>query len=167
MRQLKVQKLTPEKFGPYGTYADLENPQPPKLGDEFCEFFRDMILVNLGSTTQASISLCRCHKRPFVIDSSEYHTFCSEGAMPLNGAMIIHVGSATPPSADVPIKQLQAFYVPKGTFVAIKPGVWHGGPFTTTDEPVDVLIVLPERTYANDCSWHKLNEKDYIKIIGF
>ena len=85
--------------------------------------------------------------------------------MAIDGDMVIHVGPATPKDV-IPLEEIEAFRIPKGTFVSLRPGVWHGGPFTTTDKPVSVLIVLPERTYANDCEGHKLDEKDYIEIEG-
>jgi hypothetical protein len=44
------------------------------------------------------------------------------------------------------------FFVKKGTMVAIRPGVWHCAPFAYKADHVNVLIVLPERTYANDCT---------------
>jgi ureidoglycolate lyase len=54
--------------------------------------------------------------------------------------------------------------VPKGTMVVLRPGTWHHAPFTLTDEPVNTLIVLPERTYANDCELSELEETDWIRI---
>jgi ureidoglycolate lyase len=35
---------------------------------------------------------------------------------------------------------------------------------TVNDKPANVLIVLPERTYANDCAVVELAEADRIKI---
>ena len=53
---------------------------------------------------------------------------------------------------------MQVFRVPMGTMVVLRPGVWHHAPFTVDDDPANVLIVLPERTYANDCLVVELGE---------
>ena len=34
--------------------------------------------------------------------------------------------------------------------VTFKPGVWHFGPYAV-DGPVSTIVILPERTYKNDC----------------
>ena len=38
-------------------------------------------------------------------------------------------------------------------------------PFTVDTEVINVLNVLPERTYANDCEMHLLEEKDRTAIV--
>ena len=48
--------------------------------------------------------------------------------------------------------------------VKLKPGVIHGAPISVTGDPVNVLILLPERTYSNDCQFTQLEEKDYMQI---
>jgi ureidoglycolate lyase len=39
-------------------------------------------------------------------------------------------------------------------------------PFTVGDDPANVLIVLPERTYANDCVVVELDPDDQIQVVG-
>jgi ureidoglycolate lyase len=41
--------------------------------------------------------------------------------------------------------------VPKGTLVVLRRGVWHHAPFAAGKSAVNAIIVLPERTYKNDC----------------
>ena len=36
--------------------------------------------------------------------------------------------------------------------VSIRPGVWHHAPFALDTDCANVLILLPERIYANDCT---------------
>ncbi len=83
--------------------------------------------------------------------------------LPLDNDVLIHVAPATP-AAVVPLDKVRVFRVPRGTMVTLRPGVWHHAPFTANNQPANVLIVLPERTYANDCVVVKLDEKDRIRI---
>ncbi len=164
-RSVKVEELSYEAFLPFGTYANLINPDRDKLGDKPVEFFRDMVQLNTSSDSLLSYSTCRVEKRPLVIDVLEYHTGCAEGILPLDNDILVQVAPATHPNDALPLDQLKVFYVPKGTVVIIKPGVWHWGPFTVNNDPANILINLPERTYANDCVVHNLPEQDQIRVI--
>lgn len=58
----------------------------------------------------------------------------------------------------------RVFHVPAGTMVVLRPGVWHHAPFTTNHRSVNILITLPERTYANDCTVVEFAPADQIAI---
>ena len=84
--------------------------------------------------------------------------------MPLDGDVLFHVGPATPPGQDPPLNRFKVFLIPRHTFVALNPGVWHHAPFSATGATVNCLIVLPARTYATDCTVVELARKDWVKI---
>lgn len=164
MIEKKIKELTLESFSPYGAYSNMINPNTNKIGEEPIEFYRDMTLLNLGNSGQPSFSVCRVVKRPFVVDITEYHAFTGEGILPLDGDVLIHVGPACP-EGELPVEDFEIFRVPKGTFVALRPGVWHHAPFAYKTDVVNTLIVLPERTYANDCKVFEIPKEKQIKII--
>jgi ureidoglycolate lyase len=163
MKEIGVKELTAANFWPNGTYAELIDPVTIKIGSEPIEFFRDMGQLDLGLSHTASFSVCRVIKRPFIIDITEMHTSCGEGLLPLDGDVLLHAGPASAPG-EVPLDGFEIFKVPKGTFVSLRPGVWHHAPFAYHAEKVNVLIVLPERAYANDCSTYKIPAESQIKI---
>jgi ureidoglycolate lyase len=163
MRKITLRELDRDSFGVYGSYGQLIDPKTEKIGREPIEFYRDMVQLSLGSVQTASISVCRVHRRPFVIDTAEYHDGSSEGILPLDGDVVIHVAPATPPGR-LPLDRFEAFRVPAGTFVALRPGVWHHAAYALEGEVVNVLIVLPERAYAVDCEVSKISEEDQIEI---
>lgn len=165
MRTALIKELTREGFAPYGSFAQMVNPNAPKIGAEPIEFFRDMVQLDLGGATLASFSTCRVQQRPAVVDVSEFHTGCGEGILPLDSDALIHVGPATA-GKDVPLDAIEIFRVPKGTFVVLRPGVWHHAPYAVNTSCANVLIVLPERTYAKDCEVVELAEADRIQIKG-
>ena len=163
MRTTTIKELTLENFRPYGSFASMLNPNTQRIGAKPIEFFRDMVPLNLATSTTASFSVCRVEKRPVIVDVVEYHSYCGEGILPLDGDVLIHVGPATP-AGIVPFEVIEIFRVPQGTMVSLHPGVWHHAPFTHGSDAVNVLIVLPERTYANDCTVVELSEEQQITI---
>jgi ureidoglycolate lyase len=163
MKTVKVRKLDPIGFSAFGTYASLMNTTGEKIGKPPIEFYRDVIQQNMADGV-ASFSLCRVEKRDMVIDVTEYHSGTSEGIMPLDSDILIHVGPATPPADSIPLDKIQVFRIPKGTMVVLRSGVWHHAPFAIDTDIANVLIVLPERTYANDCICFPLENKDKIRV---
>ncbi len=164
MKTVAVESLDISAFLPFGFYARLINPDTTKIGAAPIEFYRDMLQLNTGSDTSASFSVCRVEPRELVIDVTEYHSACGEGTLPLDNDILLHVAPATPAGDPVPLDEFRVFMVPKGTMVVLRPGVWHHAAFTADDNPANVLIVLPERTYARDCTVVELPEKDRISI---
>jgi len=164
MREVKVEQLTLEAYKPFGTYANLINPTDEKLGAAPVEFFRDQLQIEVDGNNSWSYSCCRVQKRENVIDILEFHTGCGEVVLPLDQDILLQVAPATASENDIPLDKMRVFYVPKGTAITIKSGVWHWGPFATEDTPANILINLPERTYANDCVVKELAKEDHIKI---
>jgi ureidoglycolate hydrolase len=165
MKTVSIQQLSVEAFLPYGTYAQHLDPDGSRSGERPVAFIPDMVQLNLGGHTIASFSTCRVGPRDPVIAFSEYHTSCGEGILPLDNDILIHVGPPTSARAGLPVDKIQVFRVPLGTAVCLRPGVWHGAPFTANDRPANVLIVLPERTYANDFAAVRHEPEDQIQIV--
>jgi ureidoglycolate lyase len=165
MKTIEIKELSKDSFDGYGSYANMINPDTFKLGAEPIEFYRDMVQLDLGISNRASFSVCRVCKREAVLDISEYHDSCGEGVLPLDGDVLIHVAPATA-GGPVPLDQIEVFRVPKGTMVAVRPGVWHHAPIAYNCDCANVLIVLPERIYQNDCKVHEIAEADRIKVEG-
>jgi len=163
MPKATIKELTLQAFQPYGSFANMLNPNTAHLGEPPIQFFRDMLPLDLGTATTASFSICRVETRPNVVDVTEYHNTCAEGILPLDGDVLIHVGPATP-VGEIPLDAFEIFRVPQGTMVALRPGVWHHAAFTHNTDVVNVLIVLPERTYANDCAVRELTEEQRIAV---
>lgn len=164
MRTIKAQPLTLANFQKYGTFQNLlditgttEPWEETKSG-----FFPDLVRLNLGNGNCACVSVNKVTKSDGnVIQFTEYHGYTSEGVLPLDGDCIIHVGKANGP---VTPEKLKAFYVPKGTFVSLYPGVLHGTQIACKEDTVHVLILLPERTYGNDCVVTQFEKENQIAV---
>ena len=147
MRKLTVKPLDREAFRPYGDFVSLLRPAE-FYGDAPSVFTPDMLQLPLAQHALASFSICRVAQRANIVDTSEYHSSAWEGNLPLDGDVVLHLAPANRGKIDA--DAFEAFLVPKGTLVILKPGVWHFAPYAVQGE-VSTLVVLPERTYANDC----------------
>lgn len=166
MIKVNYKELSIESFSPYGTFVDLINPSGFNFGNDLSAFYRDMIQQELNATT-ASFSLCYIKKRrPLIIDCSEYHNYCSEAIIPLDGDILMHVAPADA-GERVPTDNIEVFRVPRHTLVVLKLGVWHYLPFTYQCDTVNILTILPERAYRNDCHVFDIPKDKQIEIIGY
>ena len=158
MKTIKVQPITAENFRAYGQFTDLLNPDGYSLGD----FYQDRVKMNVAGNMNLAFSPLLIHKAdPMVVTASEYHNTTQEGMVCLDDDMIIYLA----PASNKPVPELtEAFLVPKGTLVCLNTSVWHLAPIAVSQETAHVLIVLPERTYFNDCIVVDYDEKDHIKI---
>ncbi|MGL1892510.1 MAG: DUF4867 family protein [Spirochaetaceae bacterium] len=163
MKELKVQELSLEAFNEFGTFNNMINPDTEYFGADPVTFYRDMTQQDMGTKTVTSFSICRVLKREFEINISEYHSHCGEGIFALDNDIIIHVAPGAP-NGELPVNKMRVFRVPMGTMVTLKPGVFHHAPWTANDKVANVLIVLPQRTYANDCIVMDHTEDQKIKF---
>ena len=118
MRKLTVKKLDREAFRPYGDFVSLLRPAE-FYGDAPSVFTPDMLQLPLAQHDLASFSICRVAQRPNVVDTSEYHSAAWEGNLPLDGDVVLHLAPANRGKIDA--DAFEAFLVPKGTLVILKP----------------------------------------------
>lgn len=163
MRKIRVKELEEKSFKKYGSFANVINPDTPKLGPPPVEFYRDISQVTIGQSTIPSFSITRVSPRPLVIEKFEYHNITGEALLPLDGDVWVHLAPAGRCN-EIPYDRIEVFRIPKGTLVTLRPGVWHQAPFSCGDDVVNVLVVLPERTYANDCSVVIFPEENKMQI---
>jgi ureidoglycolate lyase len=164
MRSITPEPLTPETFAPFGSYAALIDPRATHLGAPPIQFFRDLLPLELGGSSPV-FSVCRVEAREAVIDVLEYHSKTGEGIIPLDADIVVQLGIATHPNDPLPLESLRAFHVPRGTMLSLRPGVWHHAPFVRSGA-ANIVIVLPERTYANDCVVVPIQEGERVRIEG-
>lgn len=152
----RVQNLTAQEFAPFGTFSSLTPPDSvPLVDDAVIAFWPDCGgVLSLGPlcSNEVAIGICQVRWRELCITTAEIHTYGGEAILPLDEDIYLHLA---PPSADDQFPNAEAFkvfFVPKGTCVILKAGVWHHAPYTTKEgSVVNTLILLPQRTYHNDC----------------
>ena len=162
MRTIKAVPISCENFAPFGQFYTMEQPTGHALCGELHQFFPDRLTADSNHRVGYSPILVKKPER-MIITQQEYHTTTWEMIMPLDDDMILHVA---PASAGVPVtEQAQAFIVPKHTLVKMNAAIWHLAPLPATKEQLTALIILPECTYANDCTVVDLTAQQQFEIV--
>ena len=81
----------------------------------------------------------------------------------MDADVIIFVG--TPAGKRFDVKNLEAFYVPKGTFVKLNPLIVHGTQFVVDQPEAHIVCMLPGRTFRNDMIGQPLEEEEAAEIV--
>lgn len=76
--------------------------------------------------------------------------------------MIIFAGL---PARIFSAENLEAFLVPKGTFVKLNPLIVHGTQYLTEEGEAHILCLLPGRTFRNDMISQALEGDDRAEIL--
>ena len=162
MRQIKVEALTKEAFAPFGQYYTMDKPEGHALCGEIHKFFPDR-LTNAGYSNIGYSPILVKKPEKMLITAVEYHTTTAEMILPLNDDMILHVA---PASAGTPVPdETKAFLVPKHTLIKMNAAIWHLAPLPANVDELAAMIILPECTYANDCTVVELKEEEQFELI--
>ena len=166
MIKIKAKSLSPEAFRKYGVYQDLLDDA--SMGRNCINpsgFFPDLIALNFASTTLPSVCCCSVSKQERnIVRSMEAHQYTCEGLLPIDGDVIIFVG--TLPPTGLTVETLEAFVIPKGTFVKLNPLNVHGTQYCVDMQRTHILCMLPERTFRNDKIGRILDdENDMAEIV--
>lgn len=161
MRKIKAKKLSREAFAPFGEYYNMLDPKDLALCGELHAFYPDRVINStVGPVGYSPI----CVKKPakYVVTMQEYHTTTCEMILPLDDDMLLHVAEKS--AGNVNNATAKAFIVPKGTLIKMNAGVWHLAPLPIKEKEIHCMIILPECTYANDCTVVELEAKDQFEI---
>lgn len=163
MRTIKAVPITVENFRPYGSFASMLDPKGNCFpGDN--TFYPDQVELNVQGGKPITFSPLVVKKpERMIVSQAEYHNYTGEGVMVLDDDAIIHVA---PPSNHVIVpEKTEAFIVPKGTLVKLNTGVWHLAALPVHNDVLHVMIILPERVYANDCTVCDYPEDRQVEIV--
>ena len=162
MRTVKVEALTHEAFAPFGQFYTMDAPKGYALCGEIHQFFPDRMVADCQHRVGYSPILVKKTEK-MIITQQEYHTTTWEMILPMNDDMIVHVA---PASAGAPVGHLsRAFLVPKHTLLKLNAAIWHLAPLPANEEQLAAMIILPECTYANDCTVVDLPEDQIFEIV--
>ena len=163
MITIKAVPITTEGFRPYGSFASMLEP----TGNCFpgcATFYPDQVELNVQGGKPITFSPLTVKKpERMIVTQAEYHNYTGEGVLVLDDDAVIHVA---PPSNKIIVpEKTEAFIVPKGTLVKLNTGVWHLAALPVHNELLHVMIILPERVYANDCIVCEYPEDRQVEIL--
>ena len=162
MRQVKAVPITNENFAPFGQFYPMAEPKGYALCGEIHRFFPDRMTAASRYNIGYSPILVKKPEK-MIVTQQEYHTSTWEMILPMNDDMVIHVA---PASAGTPVgDHAQAFIVPKNTLVKINAAIWHLAPLPVNAQELAAMIILPECTYANDCTVVDLKPEEQFEVV--
>jgi ureidoglycolate lyase len=164
MRTIKAVPITNENFRPYGAFANMLNLTGNRFPGEGSTFYPDPVQLFVSGNVQIAFSPLTVDKpEKMLVTKSEYHDFTGEGIFFIDDDAVMHV--APPSSHVITPEKTEAFIIPKGTLVKLNTGVWHLSPYPIHNDVLHLMIVMPERVYANDCVVCDFPESEYIEIV--
>ncbi len=162
MKTIKAVPVTNEEFASFGQFYNIEKPEGYALCGEIHKFFPDRVVADSNHRLGYSPIVVKKPEK-MIITQQEYHTTTWEMIMPLDDDMILHVA---PASAGTPVTDYaKAFIVPKHTLIKMNAAIWHLAPLPANNEQLTALIILPECTYANDCTVVDLTPDQQFEIV--
>jgi len=162
MKTIKAIPITAENFAPFGQFTTITKPEGYALCGEIHSFFPDRLTADSAHRIGFSpIVVKKCEK--MIITQQEYHTTTWEMIMPLDDDMILHCAPAS--AGTIVNDYAKAFIVPKNTLVKINAAIWHLAPLPANNESLTAMIILPECTYANDCTVVDVPEDQQFEIV--
>ncbi len=162
MKKIQAVPITKEGFAPFGQFYQMDAPQGYALCGEIPRFFPDRLTADSRQTVGFSPIVVRKPEK-MIITQQEYHTTTWEMIFPMDDDMILHVA---PASGGTPVTDYaQACLVPKHTLVKLNAAIWHLAPLPASKEALTAMIILPECTYANDCTVVDLLPEQQFEIV--
>lgn len=163
MRKIKAVPISVENFRPYGSFVNALEPEGNCFpGEESC-FYPDPVTLSVSGREQIAFSPLTVNRPDRMeVTKAEYHDWTGEGILFLDDDAVMHV--APPSKREVVPQKTEAFIVPKGTLVKLNTGVWHLSPYPVHNDVLHLLIVMPERVYANDCILCDFPQEEYLEI---
>ena len=164
MKTIRAQELSRKAFRQYGVYQNLlDNEDLAEASVRKAGFFADVVTLNFGGNTLPTVSACHVKKEEKnIIPMIEAHKNTCEGLLPLDADVIMFFGKVVNGEPDP--QTVEAFIVPKGTFVKVEPLIVHGRQFAVNAAEAHVLCLLPQRTFNNDMIKKILNDDEKIEI---
>lgn len=163
MRQIKIQPLSQQAFRRYGDYICLTDDAALAGASVFSTgFFADVLPLEFGGALFPTVSINSLKRCDRIVRFIEYHRRTCEGILPLDTDIIMFVG--LPVMGRLSVEHIEAFYVPRYTFVKLNPLIIHGSVFCV-ESSGHSMCLLPCRTFANDMEMKRLNGDEVFELV--
>lgn len=149
MKTIKVKKLTKEAFAPYGEVLTIEGREAG--GNPASHLWYPQVVVIDDPT---SINLMKVVPHEFVLKDFEKHDKTTENLLAMDGDLIVGVAKA----GELEDEAVEAFYIPAGLGISLKPSVWHAVPFAVGKEVMSVCI-FKNNTSHEDIYFASISEE--------
>lgn len=147
--EVALKNITRENIREFGDYFDVAGVEPT-YSDAIFDWWNEVGFADLGG--RASFGIVQPRFNPeFSETIFEQHSNTPEVLIPIDEDIIVLVAKKDAFSDGIPrLGDFDAFLVPKGTAVSLKPGVWHHAPMVMGVSS-RVFVIFKEKTSFEDC----------------
>ena len=153
MNTINIEKLSREKFRPFGDIIETKSRQYELINNNQCQKFNELSTVKIKNNDPIAFSIFESQgkKLPIQLDFLEKHPLASQAFMPLHYKQFLI--TVAEEYNDRPAN-LKAFMTDGIQGININPNIWHG-----------VLCPVPER--GRFLVVDRLDTKDNLQIFKF
>jgi ureidoglycolate hydrolase len=119
MKKTGIRKLTTEAFARYGSFASILEPSETSWARRRWSFTAIWCSRTWDGRRRYRIRLRGGRKQPRIIDCVEYHDYCGEAIICLDGDYLMHVAPACGKD-ELPYDSIEVFLLPRGTVAYVK-----------------------------------------------
>ena len=140
MQAIEIQKMTAEKFKPFGDLIDFDRPASFAINNGMCDRYHALAQTQITGTdahTIISLGRAKAYSLPLKLEMMERHPYGSQAFIPLQQNPFLVIVAAD--NAGKPAKPC-AFMTEAGQGINYYRNVWHAV-LTPIDKSGDFLIV--------------------------
>jgi len=157
MRDLAVEKLTPEAFAPFGWTLGNSYPSDPAIpafSHPGSDFWQEHVFEP-GDGGETEVVWVRYRDASLVVRKLEAHWLTQQAIVPLDGAQVVHVvcPSREDDAALPDLDRLRAFLITPGYGVCMRPGCWHAS-FVRDGDGEAACLMLTRRSTTMELARH-------------
>lgn len=141
--RIKVERLTPEAFAPFGEVIQKPSGKSTVAMEGVLDYWDQVCLLDLGGGTP-QLGFLATYARAFRFDALERHVRSDEVFIPLEGVSIFALCPAANPDdpREVPdLARARAFVLDGSAGVNLSRGVWHAAPMPLTPKATFALVM--------------------------
>lgn len=146
--EVSLKKINQSNFADYGEYLD-ESEMTPTASEECFDWWNAVGFIDIEGRTSLGVVKPKYNSR-FTEEVFEQHNKTPEVLIPMDEDVILLLAKEDAFKNEIPSNDdFEAFLVPRGTVVTLKPGVWHHAPMVLEKES-RVLVLFKENTSFED-----------------
>lgn len=150
---LRIHRLSPKGFAPYGWMLGKPMPTPDGVSvfsNATTDFWREH-LFRAGEGGEPEVLWVNYRSRDIEVASLEKHLLTQQAIVPLTGR-IVQVVAASSADGSPDLATLAAFEVTPGQGVCMRPGCWHAT--RVLDDAEVACLMLTRRSTTEDLIRH-------------
>lgn len=148
METVRLKRATKENFFQYGEVLTTDGRVAE--GNPMSHLWYPQVMVLEGMT---SLNLMQVLPHEFAIRDFERHENTTENLFAMDGDLIVGLA----PVGELTKENVEAFYIPAGSGISLKPLIWHTVPFAV-GRVVQSLCVFKNGTSHDDIHFASIEE---------